>query len=56
MPSFESRLKKADETRNYLLEEINHNNLVNEEYKKTCKFLNYIEHWLILVLTVTVCV
>ena len=56
MPSFESRLKKADETRNYLLEEINHNNLVSEEYKKTCTFLNYIEHWLILVLRVTGCI
>ena len=56
MPSFESRLKKADETRNYLLEEMNHNNLVSEEYKKTCTFLNYIEHWLILVLRVTGCV
>ena len=56
MPSFESRLKKADETRNYLLEEMNHNNLVSEEYKKTCTFLNYIEHWPILVLRVTGCV
>ena len=29
-----------DETRNYLLEDIKHNYLMNEQYKKTCKYLN----------------
>ena len=29
---------------------------MNEKYKKTCKYLNYAEHLLILVLTVTGCV
>ena len=29
---------------------------MNENYKKTCTYLNYVEHWLILVSTVTGCV
>ena len=29
---------------------------MSEKYKKTCKYLNYVEHLLILVLTVTGCV
>ena len=49
-------LKKIDETRNYLLDEIKHNDLMSEKYKKTCKYLNYVEHFLILVSTVTGCV
>ena len=32
---------KMDETRNYLLEEINHNELISKEYKKACINLNY---------------
>ena len=47
------QIKKIDKTRNYLLEEIKHNDLTSEKYKKTCKYLNYIEHLLILVSTVT---
>ena len=35
--SLEFRLRKIDETRNYLLEEIKHNNSVSEKYKKTYK-------------------
>ena len=30
MSSLEFRLKKVDETRNYLLDETNHNNLISE--------------------------
>ena len=41
--SLQLKLRKVDETRNYLLEEINHNNLISEKYKKTCKYLNYVE-------------
>ena len=52
----EFRLRKIDETRNYLLDEINHNNLANEKYKKTYKYLNYLGHLLTLVLIVTGCV
>ena len=50
------RFKEVDEARNYLLEEINHNDLMSEKYKKTCKCLNYVEHLLSLVSTVTCCV
>ena len=54
--SLEFRLRKIDETRNYLLDEIKHNDLMSEKYKKTCKYLNYVEHLLILASTVTGCV
>ena len=46
--SLEFRLRKIDETRNYLLDEIKHNDLMSEKYKKTCKYLNYVEHLLFL--------
>ena len=42
MLSFEFRLRKNDETRNYLLKEIKHNDLMSEKYKKTCKYVNYL--------------
>ena len=48
MFSLEFRLKQTDETRNYLLEEVNHNDLISEKYKKTCKYLSYVEHLFIL--------
>ena len=32
--SLEFRLRKIDEARNYLLEEIKHNDLISEKYKK----------------------
>ena len=54
--SLEFRLRKINETKNYLLEEIKRNNLIGEKYEKTCKYLNYVEHLLILVSTVTGCV
>ena len=43
------------------MDEINHNDLMNGELickscKKTCKYLNYIDHLLVLVSTVTVSV
>ena len=49
----EFRLIKNDETRNYLLDEIKHNKLMSEKYKKTCKYLNYLAQLIVLVLTVT---
>ena len=52
MSSLKVRLKKKDERRNYLLDEININDLMSEKYKKTGKYLNYIEHLIILVSTV----
>ena len=44
---------KIDETRNYLLDEIKHNDLMSEKYKKTCKYFNYVEHLLVLASTIT---
>ena len=35
--SLQFRLRKIDETRNYLLDEINHNDLISEKHKNTCK-------------------
>ena len=48
MSSLEFRLKRVDETKNYLLEKIKHNDLVSEKYKKSCKYLNYVEGLIIL--------
>ena len=45
--SQEFRLKNIDETRNYLIEEINRNELICKKHKKVCTTLNYIEHFLI---------
>ena len=44
--SLKFRLRKSDETRNYLLDEINHNDLASRKYKKTWKYLNFVEHLL----------
>ena len=54
--SLEFRLTKIDETRGYLLEEIKHNDLMSQKYRKSCKYINYVENLLTLVLTVTGCV
>ena len=54
--SLEFRLRKIDESRNYLLDEVKHNNLMSEKYKKTCKYLNCVENLLILASIVTGCV
>ena len=56
LASLEFSLRKIDETRNYLLHEINHNDLMGEKYKTASKYLNHVEHLLILVSTVTGCV
>ena len=45
-------MKKIDE-RNCLLDEIKHNGLMSEKYKKKCKYVYYAEHLLILVSTNT---
>ena len=49
-------MAKIHETSNHFLEEIKHNDLIGEKYKKTCKYLNYVEHLLLLVFTVTGCI
>ena len=49
-------LKNIDETRNYLIEETNQNELMSKKHKKVCTTLNYIEHFLILGYTITGCI
>ena len=56
MSSLEFILRKIDETRNYLLDGIKHNDLMSKRYKKAYKYLNYVENLLILASTVTGCV
>ena len=53
MSSLEFRLRNIDEARNYLIEEINHNDLMSERYNKTCKCLNYVENLLIVASTLS---
>ena len=50
--SQEFRLKNIDETRNYLPEKLEQNELMSKKYKKICTTLNYIEHFLILASTI----
>ena len=52
----EFRLEKIDEIRNYLIEKINQNKLVSKKHKELCKVLNYIDHSLIVISTITGCV
>ena len=52
----EFRLKKIDEIRNYLIEEINQNKLMSKKHRKVCRVLNDIDHSHIVISTVTRCV
>ena len=52
----EFRLKKIDEIRNHLIEKINQNKLVSQKHKELCRVLNYIDHSLIVIYTITGCV
>ena len=54
--SLEFRLKNADETRNYFLEEMEQDELMSRKHEKVCKTLNYIEHFLILASAITRCI
>ena len=54
--SQEFRLKNVKETRNYLIEEINRNELISKKHKMICTTLNYIEHFLILASIIIGCV
>ena len=49
------RFKKIDEIRNYLIEEINRNELMSNKQWKVCRVLNYIDHSLIAISTITGC-
>ena len=51
--SLNFRLRKIDETRSYLSDKTNHNDLMSEKFKKKCKHLNYTENLLILFLAIT---
>ena len=50
------RMKKIDKIRNYLTEEINQNKLMSKKNKQVCRVLNYIDHSLIVISTITGCV
>ena len=52
----EFRLKNIDETRNYLIEEINQNKLISKKHRKVSITLNFIEHFFILASTIDGCV
>ena len=54
--SQEFRLKNIDERKNYLIKEINRNELMSKKQKNVFKILNYIELFLILASTITGCV
>ena len=56
MTSLDFRLKNIDETRNYLLEEIKHNDLMSEKHRKVCRALKYFEYFLVFVSAVSDCV
>ena len=49
-------LEKIGETRTYLIEEINQNELMSKKHKKVCRVLNYIDHLFIVISTITGCV
>ena len=52
----EIRLKNIDETRSYLIEEKNWNELTSKKNKKVCTTLSCIKHFLILCSTITGCI
>ena len=54
--SQEFRLKNIDETRNYLIEEINPNELISKKQKNLCTILLSYIHFLILGSTITGCI
>ena len=49
-------MKNIDETRNYLLEEIEQNKLMSRKHEKVCTSLNYFKHFLILASSITGCI
>ena len=52
----EFRLQIIEEIRNYLVIEINQNDLMSKKHKKVCSVLNYIGHLFIVISTNTWCV
>ena len=56
MKKIEVKSKNADETRNYLIEEINRNELMSQKHKKVCTILYHTERFLTLASAITGCV
>ena len=54
--NWEFRLKKIYEIPNYLIEEINQNELISKKHKNIHRVLNYIDYLLIVTSTITGCV
>ena len=52
----EFRWNKINEIRNYLIKEINQNELMSKTHQKVCTVLNYINHSLVSNSTITGCV
>ena len=51
----DSSMEKIEKIRNYLIKEINQNELMSKKHKKVCRVLNHIEHLLIIISTITGC-
>ena len=49
----EFRLEKIEEIRNYLIKEINQNELMSKKHNHIFRVLNYIDHLLIVISAVT---
>ena len=41
------KIKKTDETKNFILEVIKHNKMMKKKHKRMCRTLNYFEHFLL---------
>ena len=52
----EFRLKKIDEIRNYLIEEINRNELLSKKHENVFRVFNYTDQSLIVISTIIGCV
>ena len=52
----EFRIKKTDEIRNHLIEEINQNEFMSKNHKEVCRVLNYVDISLIVIFRITGCV
>ena len=49
-------MKKIKEINNYFTKEVGQNELLSNTERKFCTTLNYIDHFLVLVFAVTVCI
>ena len=49
------RLKKVEEIKKYLIQEINRNELMSKRHKKVCRNLNYVDYLLFMISIITWC-